>query len=120
MDFIASVLLLAVLLLETASHLALKAASIRTGHEHGLHYIRSFLRQPIFWLAMAAFVALFLVWLAFLARVPLGQGVMAGSITIAGVMIGGRLFFNEAITSQRALAVGLIALGVALVGWGHA
>lgn len=120
MDQIASALLLAVLLLETASHLALKAASMRTVHQAGLAYLAAFLRQPAFWLAIAAFVALFLAWLAFLSRVPLGQGVMAGSITIVGVMLGGRLFFREHITLPRGLAIGLIALGVALVGWGQA
>lgn len=120
MDPIASALLLAVLLLETISHLALKAASMRTGRGASVDYVLAVMRQPVFWLAIAAFAVLFLAWVAFLARVPLGQGVMAGSITIVGVMIGGRLFFNEHITPQRSLAVGLIALGVALVGWGHA
>ena len=43
---------------------------------------------------------------------------MAGSITIAGVMLGGRLFFNERITPARAIAILLISFGVALVGWG--
>jgi multidrug transporter EmrE-like cation transporter len=44
---------------------------------------------------------------------------MAGSITIVGVMLGGRLFFRERITPPRAIAIALIAAGVALVGWGH-
>ena len=74
----------------------------------------------MFWLAATSFVALFLAWLAFLSRVPLGQGVMAGSITIVGVMLGGRLWFREYVTPARATAIALIAVGVALVGWGHA
>ena len=44
---------------------------------------------------------------------------MAGSITIVGVMIGGRLIFKEHITLPRALAIILIAVGVGLVGWGR-
>jgi len=51
--------------------------------------------------------------------VPLGQGVMAGSITIVGVMVGGRTLFGERITSPRLSAVSLITVGVALVGWGQ-
>jgi multidrug transporter EmrE-like cation transporter len=43
---------------------------------------------------------------------------MIGSIGIIGVMLGGRLFFGEAITRPRAGAAVLIAIGVALVGWG--
>jgi drug/metabolite transporter (DMT)-like permease len=119
MDSVASALLLAVLVLETISHLALKSASLRVAHQDGLAYIAVFIAQPAFWLALAAFVGLFLSWLAFLSRVPLGQGVMAGSITIVGVMVGGRLYFAERITPPRALAIVLIALGVSLVGWGQ-
>jgi drug/metabolite transporter (DMT)-like permease len=120
MDQIAAALLLAVLLLETVSHLALKSASMRAAHKAGLDYLLTFAVQPAFWLALGSFIALFLAWLAFLSRVPLGQGVMAGSITIVGVMLGGRLFFKEHITLPRALAIALIAVGVGLVGWGHA
>src|SRR5262245_45090221 len=119
MDEIAALLLLAVLLLETISHLALKSASIRAGSRAGVRYLVMFAPPPAFWVALAAFAATFLAWLAFLSRVPLGQGVMAGSITIVGVMLGGRLFFRERITLPRALAIALIATGVALVGWGH-
>ena len=42
---------------------------------------------------------------------------MTGCITIAGVMIGGRICFGERITGMRALAALLIGVGVLLVGW---
>ena len=83
-------------------------------------YFLTFAVQPALWLALVAFVATFFAWLAFLSRVPLGEGVMAGSITIVGVMLGGRLVFKERITLPRALAIALIAVGVGLVGWGRA
>jgi len=120
MDEIAVLLLLAVLLLETVSHLALKAASIRASRHAGVRYLLTFAVQPTLWLAITSFAVLFLAWLAFLSRVPLGQGVMAGSITIVGVMLGGRLMYREHITLPRALAIALIAVGVGLVGWGQA
>lgn len=115
-------LLLAVLFFETISQLALKLASRRVGGDVGVgvRYLMAFVAQPAFWVALFAFVWLFLSWLAFLSRVPLGQGVMAGSITMVGVLLGGRLFFGEQITRYRALAIILIALGVTLVGWGRA
>jgi drug/metabolite transporter (DMT)-like permease len=56
-------------------------------------------------------------WIGFYSVVPLAQGVMTGCISIAGVMIGGRLVFGERITVMRALAALLIGLGVLLVGW---
>ena len=113
------VLLLAVLVLDTGSHLLLKSASMRAQAMEGEGaFILALLRQPALWIAIPAFVALFFTWIGFISLVPLSQGVMAGSITIAGVMLGGRMFFNEHITGPRALAIALVAIGVALVGWG--
>jgi drug/metabolite transporter (DMT)-like permease len=118
MDEKAVFLLMAVLCLETVSHLALKSASVKANAGSGGHYMLTFMRQPAFWLAATCFAAGFLAWLAFLTRVPLGQGVMAGSLTIVGVVLGGRLFHGEQLTSPRVSAVCLIAVGVAMVGWG--
>lgn len=113
-------LLLAVLILDTASHLLLKSASMRAARVEGRVFVLALMRQPAMWIAVAAFVLLFVAWLGFLSVVPLAQGVMVGSITIAGVMIGGRIWFNEAITSARITAIALIAAGVLLVGLGGA
>ena len=118
MTLTAWLLLLAVLVLDTGSHLLLKSASMRARTSTGSAFVMALIVQPLLWLAVVAFVALFLAWLGFLSLVPLSQGVMVGSITIAGVMIGGRIFFGEMITQSRATAVGLIAAGVLLVGVG--
>lgn len=96
----------------------LKSASMRARTLKGSAFIVALLVQPLLWLAIVAFVALFLAWLGFLSLVPLSQGIMVGSITIAGVMLGGRIFFGERITQSRAIAVGLIGSGVLLVGLG--
>lgn len=113
-------LLLIVLLLDTGSHLLLKSASMRAKARETQRggFMGALLREPALWLAIPAFVGLFFSWIAFISTVPLSQGVMAGSITIAGVMIGGRLVFDERITRERGLAIALVALGVAFVGWG--
>lgn len=118
MTLAAWLLLLAVLLLDTGSHLLLKSASMRAAAVAERPFVLALLAEPMMWIAAATFVVLFFAWLGFLSIVPLSQGVMAGSITIAGVMIGGRMFFNEAITPARAGAAALIALGVLLVGMG--
>ena len=118
MTLTAWLLLLVVLVLDTTSHLLLKSASMRARDVSGRAFVLALLAQPLLWLAIAAFVALFLAWMGFISLVPLSQGVMAGSITIAGVMLGGRLFFGERITPARGLAIALISAGVLLVGLG--
>jgi drug/metabolite transporter (DMT)-like permease len=115
---IAWLLLGAMLVFETASHLLLKASAARAHADtRDMHYIRRMFRVPIFWLALACFLAMMVVWIGFYSVVGLGEGVMMGSITIAGVMIGGRIFFGEKLTPARALAALLIGAGVVMVGW---
>jgi drug/metabolite transporter (DMT)-like permease len=116
MTTIAWILLAAVLVLDTVSHLLLKSASIKADGDSQTEFLLALVRQPVFWVAVASFVALLVAWVGFISRVPLSQGVMAASITIVGVMVGGRIFFGERITPPRALAVGLISAGVLLVG----
>jgi len=120
MDSLATTLLMALLLSDAASHLCLKAASRRGARFSGMVYWLTLLSRPVLWVGIAIALADFFVWVAFLSRVPLGQGVMAGSITIVGVMLGVWLCFGEHITRPRMAAITCIALGVVLVGWGQA
>jgi drug/metabolite transporter (DMT)-like permease len=111
---------LANLIFDTAGHLAFKAASIKADRYDGWQHWRAMLGGPLLWLGLAAFVVEFFLWLALLTLAPLAQGVLIGSASIVSVMLGGRLFFKEAITAPRAGAALLISFGVALVGWGGA
>ena len=121
MTLTAWLLLAAMLIFDTISHLLMKASSMRAHADtRDLHFLRRLIRVPIFWVAIAAFMAMMVTWIGFYSHVPLAQGVMTGCITIAGVMVGGRLFFNEKVTRARALAALLIAVGVLLVGWDRA
>ena len=118
MTFTAWLLLMAVLVLDTVSHLLLKSASIRADRrsDSQIAFLSALAGDSRFWISILCFVALLVAWVGFISLVPLSQGVMAGSITIVGVMIGGRIAFGEAITPPRLLAVGLISLGVLMVG----
>lgn len=118
MTSMAWLLLAGMLVLDTASHLLLKASSV-AAHDDArpIHFLRRMIQRPTFWAAIALFLAMLVVWIAFYSLVPLAQGVMTGCITIAGVMLGGRVVFGEPITRARALAATLIAVGVVLVGW---
>lgn len=111
-------LLGAMMVFDAASHLLLKFSSARAhADQREMHFLRRLFRVPVFWVAIAAFLGMMVVWIGFYSVVGLAEGVMMGSITIAGVMIGGRFFFGEKITPARALAALLIGVGVLLVGW---
>ena len=119
MDLTSTMLLLGVLFADTTSHLCFKAASLPTSELGGFAFCLSLIASPFLWLGIGLFVIDFFLWVGFLSRVPLGQGIMAGSITIVGVMVGGGMLFGERITPPRFSAVSLITVGVALVGWGQ-
>jgi len=79
-------------------------------------YWHGLLRRPSLWLGIFAYIAEFLLWLAFLTMVPLSEGVLLGSVNIIIIMVLGRLLFNETLTPLRIIGIGLVALGVAVVG----
>ena len=105
------------LVCDVAGQLAFKAAALSSTDAAGFARWRRLMRDGWIWIGIAAFVAEFVLWLAFLSLVPLSLAVLVGSAEIIVVMIGGRLCFDEALTPRRSLAAGLIAIGVALVGW---
>ena len=94
----------------SARQLAFKAAAT---HRKGL------VRSLLFGAAVMSAPIEMLVWIGFLAFVPLGQGVLAGCIAIVAVLVGGRIAFHEALTLPRLTAAFLITLGVALAAGNH-
>lgn len=120
MSPLATLLWLGNLACDTFGQLALKGASLRAGNVDGWARWRRLLTSGLLWFGVSLFVFEAFLWLAFLSYVPLSQGVMVGSVNIIGVMIGGRLLFNEILSPKRNIAILLIAGGVALVGWGGA
>jgi drug/metabolite transporter (DMT)-like permease len=115
---LATLLWAANLIVDTVGHLAFKAAANRTGDLEGFAHWRALAKGPMMWIGIACFVLESWLWLALLSFVPLSQGVLIGSVNIIGVMIGGRLLFAEKITLARFCGIGLVAIGVALAGWG--
>ncbi len=103
------------LVFDTFGQLSLKAAAGADGH--GLEHWKAMIKDKWIYLGVGAYVIEFFVWLAFLSMVPLSQGVLVGSVNILTVIIGGRIFFKEALTPKRIVASIMVAAGVALVGW---
>lgn len=106
------------ILFDTIGQLSFKAAAISPGGLSGLARWRRIFGNRWIWIGASAYIAEFLLWLAFLSLVPLSQAVLVGSVNILAVMLGGRIFFAEKLTTRRTGAALLIACGVALVGWG--
>jgi drug/metabolite transporter (DMT)-like permease len=119
MSALATLLWILNLICVTAGHLSLKAAAtIAAPDTHGLARWKAMFADVWVWLGVSAFAAEFLLWLAFLSLVPLSLAVLVGSIDTLAVSLGGRIFFGEALTIRRTVSILLIAVGVALVGWG--
>lgn len=104
--------------LDTVGQLAFKAAASDPRAGHGMARWRHMARRPWLWLGMGCYVFEFLAWTAFLSLVPLGQGVLLGSINIAVITLAGRLLFKERLLPMHVLGIGLVSLGVAVVGLG--
>ena len=120
MTWQASLFWLANMVCDTVGQLSFKAASLSADDYDGFAHWKRLAQSPYLWLGIAAFVFEFVFWLSFLSLVPLAMGLFVGSANMIAVMVGGRLLFGETITAWRAGAIGLIAVGVMLVGWGHA
>lgn len=105
---------------DTVGQLAFKGAAIEPDSENEdmsiIQYWFALIKRPILWLGIFSYVAEFLLWLAFLTLVPLSEGILLGSINIIVIMVLGRLFFDEKLTSMRVLGISLVAIGVAIVG----
>jgi drug/metabolite transporter (DMT)-like permease len=118
MSPIATLLWTCNLFIDTFGQLSFKAAADAPEAVGVLDRWRFMLGNYWLWLGIGTYIIEFFVYLAFLSNVPLSQGVLMGSVNIVAVMIGGRVFFDEKLTSNRLIATFLIATGVTLVGWG--
>lgn len=103
---------------DTVGQLAFKAAAHGSVEYSGLRQWLFMLRRPWIWLGVGCYVVEFVLWLAFLALVPLSVGVMLGSINVVVIMIAGRLWFHEKLSRWRVAGILLIAAGVGVVGIG--
>lgn len=104
--------------LDTGGQLAFKAAAGDPRAGDGAARWRYMASRPWMWLGILAYVAEFVLWIAFLSLVDLSEGVLLGSINIVVIMIAGRLLFREKLTPLRVAGILLVTAGVAIVGMG--
>ncbi len=108
---------LATVALDTAGQLAFKHVA-STAHSSGGARWREMARQPQLWLGVSCYALEFLAWTAFLSLVPLGHGVLLGSINIVAIMLAARWLFGERLERMQIAGICLISAGVAVVGLG--
>jgi drug/metabolite transporter (DMT)-like permease len=118
MHGLALALLIAYVVLDTVGQLVFKAAASDGRAGDGFARWRYMLARPWIWTGIGCYVAVFLVWIAFLSLVPLSEGVLLGALNIVAIMIAGRVLFHERLTALRVTGILLVAAGVAIVGAG--
>lgn len=104
--------------LDTVGQLAFKSVAADPLAGHGIARWHYMARRPWLWLGIGCYAFEFLAWTAFLSLVPLGRGVLLGSINIAVITLAGRYLFREQLMPKHILGIGLVSLGVAVVGLG--
>ena len=112
------VLWLANIALATAGQMAFKAAAGDPRAGGGFARWAYMLRRPWLWTGVGCYALEFVLWAAFLSLVPLGRGVLLGSINIVVIVLAGRLLLRERLTRWRIAGIGLVTAGVAIVGAG--
>src|ERR1700722_13873624 len=96
MNFAATTLWILCLCLETIGQLSFKKTALQTN--------KTMLSNIWIWLGIVCYVIEFFFYMAFLSLVPLAQGVLICSMSIMTIMIGGRIFFGEKLSSKRIVA----------------
>lgn len=80
----------------------------------GSSYIALFI-DPLFYLCGVLFIALAVVWMAVLRRMPLSKAYPFTSLNVVLLLVSGALFFGEKITYGNILGGLLIMIGVATI-----
>jgi drug/metabolite transporter (DMT)-like permease len=118
MNSTATILWLICMLIDTLGQMSFKAAATKASNAEGLERWKEMFSNYWIWIGIGSYIFEFFAWMAFLSMVPLAQGILLSCFNIMTVMIGGKIFFGEKLTRKRILSSSLIAIGVALVGWG--
>ena len=103
--------------LNTATQLAFKRASgTLDSVEMGAQFVEMAVGQSAVWVAIAGYVAVFLVWIRILQASPLSRAFLMSALVYIPVTLGAWAIFGEAVGAVRIAGIVLIVLGVALLG----
>ena len=100
----------------TVTQLVFKWAGSELGdQDFGLAFALAAVAKPAVWAAIAGYIAMFVMWIAILKRVPLSRAYLITAVIYVPVTLGAWLIFGEQISALRGCGIALIMLGVVLI-----
>ena len=124
MERMALAVIVIAVVLEVLGQVAFKRGSmgaVRASPNGGaLRYWGNLLVESWIQLGIAAHIVGLLFWIAALNLVPLSIAFPLGSLSYCGVAIAGHYWLGEKIGRRAAVAITMITIGAALVGWPRA
>ncbi|MFG1290985.1 EamA family transporter [Xanthobacter versatilis] len=107
------------LAVDTATQLAFKAAAEAIGDlPLGLDFLASAAGTAFAWLAVALYLATYVLWMLVLKDTALSRAFPLTALSYVSVPLFAWLAFGEAVDARTAAGIGLILTGVALIGGG--
>jgi len=67
------------------------------------------------WAAIVGYIAMFVLWIDILKRVPLSRAYLITAVIYVPVTLGAWLIFGEDISALRGLGIAAIMMGVVLI-----
>jgi drug/metabolite transporter (DMT)-like permease len=114
-------LIMAAVLLEVFAQLAIKRGTARAAKETERYavfrYLTRLARDAWIQCSVALHVVELLLWIAALKMVPLSVAFPIGSLSYAGVALGGHYWQGEKLDGRAAAAIAMIMAGVTLICW---
>lgn len=108
---------IAFIALSAATQLAFKSAGDKLDNvEFGPRFVELATREPAVWIAIAGYIAVFLVWIAILKSTPLARAFLLTALVYVPVTLGAWAWFGEGLSAVRIIGITMIVAGVAMLG----
>lgn len=100
----------------TVTQLTFKWAGSQLGdQDFGPDFLLAAVAKPSVWAAIVGYIAMFVLWIDILKRVPLSRAYLITAVIYVPVTLGAWLIFGEDISALRGLGIAAIMMGVVLI-----
>lgn len=118
LHLVAIALLLFCVLAEVGRELCFKHVA-STGTATHESYLLRVLRTPLIWVGILLWVFEAVAWVAVLGSMPLSVAFPIATLSYAMVPMAGVTMLGERLGRAQVTGAALVALGVAVIAWGH-